>query len=124
MRPVFLYLAAALATACATTDTKLVVQAYGNILEADYDMARVQLMAALEDNPNNHYAALNLGYLCQISASCDNSIARTFYEGVLRSESASRPRRVTNAAVSGRSLSQIAAHNLRALEMEYPPIAP
>lgn len=98
----------------APTDARLVDKAYGEIEHGNYTSAEVYLDAALEINPNNPFALLNLGFVYEKTGREDE--ARAIYTTLIRQNPPHIAERAGRDNDTGRRVVDIAADNLAALD--------
>jgi general secretion pathway protein D len=97
-----------------TKDNRLADLGYGYIRTKDYDKAAEYYEKALKINPDNPYALLNMGFICQKKK--DNKKAIEMYERLIALDPDERAYTSTEPAQAGRKLSDIARDNLKNLQ--------
>jgi general secretion pathway protein D len=97
-----------------TKDNRLADLGYGYLQTKDYDRAAEYYEKALKINPDNPYALLNMGFICQKKK--DNQKAIEMYERLISLDSDERAYVSTETAQAGRKLSDIARDNLKNLQ--------
>lgn len=109
-------LSAIAVTGCTTTtcDNRLAVSGYEYIEEGDLGAAEHVLNAALDLNPDNSYALLNLGVVYEKTGRTAD--AREMYNRVVEIDSDDTASRTTVAAEEGKALTDIAKRNLYTLQ--------
>jgi Tfp pilus assembly protein PilF len=102
-------------TGCATMteDNRLAKSGFDYIEQGNMSAAERQLNAALDTNPDNPYALLNLGVVYQATGRTGD--ARDQYLRVMESNTTATAGRSTVSAERGRKLVDIAARNLDTL---------
>lgn len=98
----------------APTDQRLVDKAYAEIEHGNYSNAEIYLNSALEINPNNPFALLNLGFVYEKTGREDK--ARAIYTTLIRQDSPQIAERAGRESDTGRRVVDIAADNLAALD--------
>ena len=111
-------LSAGLFIGCATTGSDM---AYSNrgfeeLCKQNYTKAEEYLEKALEINPNNPYAILNMGCVCQNTGRPEK--ARQMYQKVIDLESQAPAERSNEDWARGKKLSEIAKKNLETFKIE------
>jgi len=111
--------AAWLAAGCATTDTgsrewDLVERGFYNMVEQDWGGAEQDFLAALEENPNNPYAVLNLGAVYQNTGR--EAQAKALYERLFALKPEATADKATYDADVGHPLTDIAQRNLSLMQ--------
>ena len=99
--------------ATTTTDNRLVLSGYDYIDQGDWSAAERELNSALDVNPDNPYALLNLGVVYENTGRPGD--ARDMYERVIKSKSNAVASRSTVDAERGEKLTGIATRNLETL---------
>jgi Tfp pilus assembly protein PilF len=107
---------ACLFAGCATTRSDM---AYSNrgfeeLCKQNFTKAEEYLEKALEINPDNAYALLNMGCVCQNTGRPEK--ARQMYQKVIDLESQSPAERSNEDWARGKKLSEIAKRNLETLK--------
>jgi Tfp pilus assembly protein PilF len=100
--------------AVSSKDMRLSNEAYENILDDNYKDAEPKLLEALEKNPDNHYAQLNLGVVYHNTGRLDK--AKEMYVKVIDSDTDDVAERSNDKKQRGRKLVDIAKDNLALLE--------
>jgi general secretion pathway protein D len=96
-----------------TEDNRLATRGFNYIDEGDMRAAEEELNAALDVNPDNPYALLNLGVVYEATGRTDD--ARDYYIRVIESETTAIAARSTVDAERGEKLVDIAERNLDSL---------
>ena len=93
-------------------DARLVNQGYNSLVNGNVGEAEQQFNAALEVNPDNPYAMLNLGVIYAHTGR--EELARAMYWKVIESDASNStyPARVGEDGMKGQSLKKIAETNL------------
>ena len=99
-----------------TEDMRLSDLGYQFLEAKDYDKAKQYLEQALEINPDNPYALLNMGVIYEAQGKRDEAIK--MYEKVITLNSEERAFESTDAEQIGHKLSDIATDNLKRLQEE------
>ena len=96
-------------------DARLVNQGYNSLLNGNVGHAEQEFEAALEVNPDNLYALLNLGVI--YARTGRDELARVMYRKVIENDAADSiyPPRVDEEDMKGKTLKEIAKTNLRRL---------
>jgi Flp pilus assembly protein TadD len=97
---------------CATTGSDMAYsnQGFEELCKQNYTKAEEYLEKALEINPNNPYAILNMGCVCQNTGRLEK--ARQMYLKVIELESKDPAERSNEDWARGKKLSEIAKKNL------------
>lgn len=109
----FLAMALVGCAATTTTDNRMALSGYNYIEEGDLSAAERELNSALDVNPNNPYALLNLGVVYEKTGR--TSDAREMYTRVLDLDSQDTADEATDGAYQGETLATIARENLTSL---------
>jgi tetratricopeptide (TPR) repeat protein len=98
------------------SDMRSVNRGYDSFLHDDVEGAESKFNAALEKNPNNPYALLNLGVIYERTGRIEQ--AKEMYRKVIdiEEDNPTYPGRVTEDSVRGESLRSMAINNLIRLE--------
>ncbi len=115
-RNVFVWFFAGLLTVgCATTRVGMgdVNKGYEYLKSREYAQAESYFLRALDADPDNPYALLDLGVVYQNTGRVGK--AREMYKKVIDMDAENVPERVTKKEMQGQSLSDIARRNLSAL---------
>jgi Flp pilus assembly protein TadD len=104
--PVFL-------TGCASGDMRLANKGFQHIEDGQLVDAESVLTEAVQDNPNNAYAVLNLGTVYQRTGRFDQ--ARAMFEKVIALDSQEKPAKRSKFIDSSKNLREIAEYNLTTL---------
>jgi len=99
-------------------DMRLNDRGYGYLLAKDYEKAREYFEKALEINPDNPYAILNMGVIYERQDNVQEAIR--MYEKVIALNPKDRAGESTDTMKKGRSLVDIARDNLMKLKKENP----
>ena len=113
---VFLFIISFLVFGCApyTNDMRLSNSAYEDIIHNKYKEAEQKLHKALQENPDNHYAQLNLGVIYHDTGRYDK--AKEMYKKVIDSKTEETAQRSNDEKECGKRLVDIAKYNLALLE--------
>jgi Tfp pilus assembly protein PilF len=102
---------------CATMersqDMQLVTDGFGKIEQQDWTGAEADLSRALEINPSNAYAQLNLGVVYQNTGRVE--LARQMYDKVIAGHVDETAAKSTDPAQQGKTLAEIARQNIELL---------
>ena len=93
-------------------DARLVNQGYNSLFSGNVGQAEQQFKAALEVNPDNPYAMLNLGVI--YARTGREELARAMYRQVIANDASAStyPARVGEDGMKGQTLKKIAETNL------------
>lgn len=106
-------LVAGCATMQRSQDMQLVTDGFGKIEQQDWAGAEADLSRALELNPSNAYAQLNLGMVYQSTGRY--ALARQMYDKVIGANVQETAAKSTDPALQGKSLVEIARQNIELL---------
>ena len=95
-------------------DMTLANEGYQAMVEQNYEKAEAFFDLALSVNPENPYALLNLGVVYHNTGRFDQ--AKQMYRKVIELKSTIKADHTTNKNFQGKTLSEIAETNLRAIE--------
>jgi len=101
-------------TMAITKDMQLSNQSLEHIINQDYAKAESDLNEALEVNPNNPYAVLNMGVVYQNTNRSDK--AKAMYEKVIKLNPEETASKSNLDKFRGKSLVDIAKENLKTLQ--------
>jgi general secretion pathway protein D len=109
------FFAGLLIVGCATTGVGMddVNKGYEYLKSNEYAQAESYFQRALDADPNNPYALLDLGVVYQNTGRVKK--ARAMYRKVIHINAQDMPERVTKKGMRGQSLSDIARKNLSTL---------
>ena len=100
-------------SACASTDQRLATKGFEAIEKSQLADAERVLTEALDSNPDNPYALLNLGAVYQRTGRFDE--AREMFERVIALDAQSKPAKRSWFVDPDKNLKQIAEDNLKTL---------
>ena len=100
-------------TACASTDQKLANRGFEAIEDGQYVAAEKALTQALEANPDNPYALLNIGTVYQRTGRFNQ--ARVMFEKVVALNPDDKPAKRSSFIPDSKTLKDIAEDNLKTL---------
>jgi general secretion pathway protein D len=110
-----IFMVSTLIAGCTTTRSDMAYsnQGFEELCKQNYTKAEVWLEKALEINPDNAYAILNMGVVCQNTGRPEK--ARQMYQKVIELESKDPAERSNEDWARGKNLVEIAKKNLETL---------